>query len=75
LDKEQGRIRQGVEDRVKQCRLTEDEKKELLSTIRFSFMKHEELLEIATKPIFSLAKDFIVEGLSCRLNSFENGIK
>lgn len=38
-------------------------------------MKHEDLLALTTNPTFELAKQFIIEGLSVRLNPFENGIK
>jgi hypothetical protein len=38
-------------------------------------MKHEDLLALTCNKTFDLAKDYIVEGLSVRLNSFENGIK
>lgn len=38
-------------------------------------MKHEDLLALTANKTFELAKDFIVEGLSVRLNPFENGIK
>ena len=38
-------------------------------------MSHEELISLTQNPTFELAKDFILEGLSFRLNSFENAIK
>ena len=38
-------------------------------------MSHEELISLTTNKTFELAKDFIVEGLSVKLNSFENAIK
>jgi hypothetical protein len=38
-------------------------------------MAHEELLALTANPLFAEAKDFIVEGLSVKLNSFENAIK
>jgi|APSaa5957512535_1039671.scaffolds.fasta_scaffold68705_2 hypothetical protein len=38
-------------------------------------MKHEDLLALTTNKTFELAKTFIIEGLSVRLNPFENGIK
>jgi len=56
-------------------RLNKKEKAELFLTIRYSFMKHEDLLALTSNSTFALAKDFIVEGLSVRLNPFENGIK
>ena len=41
---------------------------DLFNTIRYSFMKHEDLLALTANPAFSLAKDFIIEGLSVRLD-------
>ena len=38
-------------------------------------MKHEDLLALTANPVFSEAKDFVVEGLSVKLNTFENAIK
>jgi len=38
-------------------------------------MSHEDLIAFTTNKTFELAKDFILEGLSARLNSFENAIK
>lgn len=35
-------------------------------------MKHEDLIALTANPIFELAKDFIVEGLSVKLNKHEN---
>ena len=60
---------------MKLNRLSKAEKIELFKTIRYSFMKHEDLLALTTNTTFELAKQFIIEGLSVRLNPFENGIK
>ena len=38
-------------------------------------MSHEDLIAFTQNKTFELAKDFILEGLSARLNSFENAIK
>ena len=38
-------------------------------------MKHEDPLALTANTTFELAKQFIIEGLSERLNPFENGIK
>lgn len=35
-------------------------------------MKHEDLLSLTANKTFELAKDFIVEGLSVKLNKHEN---
>ena len=38
-------------------------------------MTHEELIGLTMDPMFDLAKDYIMEGLSAKLNTFENAIK
>ena len=38
-------------------------------------MSHEDLILLTSNKTFELAKDFILEGLSARLNNFENAIK
>ena len=38
-------------------------------------MSHEYLILLTSNKTFELAKDFILEGLSARLNNFENAIK
>ena len=43
--------------------------------IRYSYLKHDDLFSMSMNPIFELAKNFIVEGLSVRLDSYENAIK
>ena len=74
-----GKVINGVhkssENRLKLKRLSKAEKTELFKTIRFSFMKHEDLLALTMNPTFELAKQCVIEGLSVRLNPYENGIK
>ena len=47
----------------------------LFKTIRFSYLKHEDLFSLSMNPMFELAKNFIVEGLSVRLDTYENAQK
>ena len=72
LRKEQAAKALECDARLSIRKLSDDEKKQLFKTIRFSFMTHEELLALTANPAFALAKDFIVEGLSAKLSSFEN---
>jgi hypothetical protein len=46
----------------------------LFRSIRFSYLHHEELLKLAADPEFELAKDFIVEGLTYKLNEREKNV-
>lgn len=56
-------------------RLTKDEKIELFKTVRYSYLSHENLISLTGNKTFELAKDFVLEGLSLKLNAFEAGIK
>jgi len=54
-------------------RLTKTQKTELFKTIRYGFLKNDELLALAANPVFELAKNFIVEGLAAKLeHDFES---
>lgn len=52
-------------------RLTKEQKDKLFKAIRYSYLKHEELIETSMNPDFTPAKDQILQGLSYRLNPYE----
>ena len=54
--------------------LTDAEKEEIFKTIRFSFMTHQQLLSLLSEPVFEAAKEFIREGISFRLISYESEV-
>lgn len=58
-------------DRLVVKRLTKAQKIELFKTIRYSFLHHEQLLTMTMNSVFELAKNFIVEGLTFKLDSKE----
>lgn len=62
-------------DRLNVRRLSKVEKVELFKTIRYGYLHHNELLKLTINPNFDLAKNFIVEGLSVRLDSYESASK
>lgn len=43
----------------------------MFKSIRYGYLLHEELIDLSLNPDFALAKDYIFEGLSCRLNPFD----
>ena len=53
-------------------RLTPDEEKALVYCIRFSFLSHSDLISLTNEPLMKDYKDLIMQGLSARLNSYEN---
>ena len=55
--------------------MTKDEKIDLFKTVRYSYLSHENLISLTGNKTFELAKDFVLEGLSLKLNAFEAGIK
>ena len=62
-------------DDVEFLREQRPEKIELFKTVRYSFLSHENLINLTSNKTFELAKDFILEGMSLKLNAFEAGIK
>ena len=60
---------------LKKIKLTNEQERILLEQIRFSFLTHNELLEYSKTEIFCNHQDLILEGLSFRLNSYENSNK
>jgi hypothetical protein len=61
-----------AEERLKEKRLSKEERRQLYLAIRYSYLRHEELIGTSMNPYFEEAKDFLMEGLSYRLNPYEN---
>ena len=61
-----------IENKSHKKRLTKDEEKTLIYCIRFSFLSHADLISLTNDPIMKDYKDLILQGLSARLNSYEN---
>ena len=53
-------------------RLSLEEEKNLVSCIRFSFLSHADLISLNNEPIMDNFKDLIMQGLSARLDTYEN---
>lgn len=54
-----------------QHNLTENDKIELLKTIKWNLLTHQELLQAAANPLVSCGKDLILEGMSAQLRKYE----
>ena len=52
--------------------LTDACKIKIFKSIRFSYMTHDELLKLSMDPDFTLGKEMIMQGLSCKLNNYEH---
>ena len=61
-----------LEKKSKKKKLTKDEEKALVYCIRFSFLSHADLIALSNDPIMGDYKDLLLQGLSARLNSYEN---
>ena len=56
-------------ERLRIKKLSKKEEKDLFKSIRYNFLSHAELLQLSEKPLWQrVAKDYIVDGLSYRLN-------
>ena len=61
-----------MEKNSKKKRLTPEEEKTLVYCIRFSFLSHADLISLTNEPLMKDYKDLILQGLSARLNTYEN---
>lgn len=64
-------MRKKSHDRMRVKGLRSEEKKELLKTIRYAFLTHQELLKCSRDPLFNEAKEYIVEGLTHKIEPEE----
>jgi hypothetical protein len=56
-------------DKLLLVKVTKKEQRELFRSVRYNFLSHEELILLSEKePFASIAQDFLVEGLSHRLD-------
>jgi hypothetical protein len=55
--------------RLELKRCSKEHKKLLFKSVRYSYMKHEDLFAMSSNPVFELAKDYIVEGMSVLLDT------
>ena len=56
----------------KKKRLTPEDEKMLVLCIRFSYLSHADLIGLTNEPIMQNFKDLILQGLSARLDTYEN---
>jgi DNA-directed RNA polymerase len=62
-------IHDAATDALALKRLNREQRKELFKCIRYSYLHHEKLLALTADPLFELAKNFIVEGLTHKLGA------
>ena len=61
-----------LEKNSKKKRLSPEEEKILVLCIRFSYLSHADLISLTNEPIMQNFKDLILQGLSARLDTYEN---
>lgn len=79
LGKIQSRMTDNCDLRIGECnarlelsRLNKEQRKDLFKVVRYSYLPNEDLVKASQNKVFEEAKDFIVEGLSIRLNPLES---
>ena len=53
-------------------RLTQEEERDIIYCIRLSFLSHSDLMLLNNEPLMDNFKDLIMQGLSARLDTYEN---
>ena len=61
-----------LKKKTKIKRLSPEEEKILVLCIRFSYLSHSDLINLTNEPIMENYKDLILQGLSARLDTYEN---
>lgn len=61
-----------IKNKFVKKRLTLDEERNLVYSIRFSHLSHSDLISLSIDPVMTEYKDLILLGLSFRLNAYEN---
>jgi len=70
-DKWNDRVDQ-IKKKFEKRKLTSEEERKLIESIRFSHLSHSDLISFSIDPMMSQYKDLILLGLSFRLNAYEN---
>jgi hypothetical protein len=60
-----------LKNKLKKVNLTPEQERELILCIRFSFLSHQDLMTYTNDPIIGQYKELILQGLSIRLNTYE----
>jgi len=61
-----------IKNKLIKRRLTPEEERNLVSCIRLSFLSHSDLILLNNEPLLDNFKDLIMQGLSARLDTYEN---
>ena len=61
-----------IKNKLIKKRLTPEEERNLVSCIRLSFLSHSDLILLNNEPLMDNFKDLIMQGLSARLDTYEN---
>ena len=56
-----------IKEQSEKVKLTDEQKERIFRCIRYSYLTQECLLKLSTDPDFALAKEYIVQGLACKL--------
>ena len=60
------------EERMKLCALSDEQKKNMLLSLRYKYMSHPEILKATKLEIMAPFKDILLEALSVKLKSYED---
>ena len=70
-NEEVNKMRKVASERMRVRGLRPEEKRNLFKTIRYAYLTHQELLKCSRDPLFNEAKEFLVEGLTYKIEPEE----
>lgn len=70
-NEEVDKLRKEANERMRVRGMRPEDKRELFKTVRFAFLTHQELLHCSRDPLFHEAKEYLVEGLTYKIEPEE----
>lgn len=70
-NEEVNNLRKEANERMRVRGMRPEDKRELFKTVRFAFLTHQELLHCSRDPLFHEAKEYLVEGLTYKIEPEE----
>ena len=61
-----------LRNKFKKKKLIKEQEKSIILCIRYSYLYHSDLMNLMNEPLMNDYKDLLLQGLSAKLNNYEN---